>query len=131
MKGYNVSLRDERQVKRPVPAHSLFVRERHASGDMHGMSIGDSIRLIMKEWKALSDSEKQVRYGLEICSYAISDQSATQAYRDQHAQSRERYVKEVKQKYGREARRSPSEVAVTPAPAAAPAAAPVAAAGAA
>ena len=77
VKGYSTSLHDERQVKRPVAAHSLFVQDRYASGDMRGMSIADSMRLIMKEWKELSDSEKQVRYGLIVSPYAISDQSAT------------------------------------------------------
>ena len=66
VKGYSTSLRDERQVKRPVTPLSQFVRERHASGDMHGMSLADSIRLIMKEWKELSESGKQVRYSLAI-----------------------------------------------------------------
>ena len=61
VKGYNRRLQDERQVKRPVTAQNMFMKQRYSTGDMHGMALTDATRLIMREWKELPETEKQVR----------------------------------------------------------------------
>ncbi|MCJ1287124.1 hypothetical protein MMC26_006472 [Xylographa opegraphella] len=100
VKGFSRRLKDERQVKRPVPAHVFFLKERFNSGDMHGMALPDAARLIMKEWRELGDSDKQKYY-------------------ETQGQSRARYAQEVKDIYKRDIDLS----AATPAnPATAPAA---------
>ncbi|MCJ1394828.1 hypothetical protein MMC18_007708 [Xylographa bjoerkii] len=76
-------LKDERQVKRPVAAHNLFLKERYNSGDMQGMGLADATRLIMREWRELGDSDKQKYY-------------------ETQSQSRARYVQEVKATYHRD-----------------------------
>ncbi|MCJ1439027.1 hypothetical protein MMC27_008417 [Xylographa pallens] len=83
VKGFSRHLKDERQVKRPVPAHVLFLKERFDSGDMHGMALPDAARLIMREWRELGDSAKQIYY-------------------ETQGQSRARYAQEVKDIYHRD-----------------------------
>lgn len=57
---FTAKLHDERAAKLPVRAHSFFLQDRYASGDMKGLKLGDAVKLINNEWKALSASEKQV-----------------------------------------------------------------------
>ncbi|MCJ1380489.1 hypothetical protein MMC17_003594 [Xylographa soralifera] len=83
IKGFSRHLKDERQVKRPVPAHAFFLKERFNSGDMQGMGLPDAARLIMREWRELGDSDKQKYY-------------------ETQGQSRARYVQEVKDIYHRD-----------------------------
>ncbi|MCJ1475604.1 hypothetical protein MMC13_004267 [Lambiella insularis] len=95
VKGYSRNLKDERQVKRPVQAHSFFLKDRFNSGDMHGMALPDATRLITREWRELDQADKQKYY-------------------DSQAQSQARYAQEVKDTYHRTADLS----AITPAQAA-------------
>ncbi|MCJ1403286.1 hypothetical protein MMC11_006509 [Xylographa trunciseda] len=60
IKGFSQHLKDERQVKRPLVAHALFLKERFNSGDMQGMRLVDATRLIMREWRELGNSDKQL-----------------------------------------------------------------------
>ena len=62
IKGFSRLLKDERQVKRPVAAHCLFLKERHNSGDMQGMGLRDATRLILREWRELGEPDKQVSH---------------------------------------------------------------------
>jgi hypothetical protein len=51
---------DERQPKRAGNPYALFTKSRWASGDFSGVSLPDSVKQISSEWKALSDSQRQV-----------------------------------------------------------------------
>jgi len=53
-------LKDDRLVKRPMTQYGQFTKDRHASGDFARMTIAESAKLIAKEWKALSDTDKKV-----------------------------------------------------------------------
>ena len=55
------SIKDERAVKRPATSYIQFMVNRQASGDFKNIAIPERARLIAKEWKALSESEKKVR----------------------------------------------------------------------
>lgn len=54
-------IKDDRIVKHQRNAYSFFVTDRWASGDFKHMTLAESSRLIAKEWKELSASDKQVR----------------------------------------------------------------------
>jgi hypothetical protein len=54
------SIKDDRHVKAPRNAYSFFFGERHASGDLRGMSVAESGKLLGREWKSLSASEQKV-----------------------------------------------------------------------
>lgn len=53
-------LKDDRQIKRPTSAFFKFSIDRRNSGDFKGISLGESAKLITKEWKETSASEKKV-----------------------------------------------------------------------
>jgi hypothetical protein len=53
-------------VKKAVTPYLQFSVERRASGDFKDIKLGDSSKLIGEEWKALSESEKQVRIKVNI-----------------------------------------------------------------
>lgn len=55
-------IQDERAVKRPLTPYIQFSVDRHASGDFRNIGIGERAKLIGQEWKALSESEKKVRF---------------------------------------------------------------------
>ena len=55
-------IKDERAVKRPASSYIQFSINRQASGDFKNISVGERAKLIGKEWKALSESEKKVSY---------------------------------------------------------------------
>jgi len=76
------SIKDERQPKRPVSGLNLFLRERNATGDMKGISIPESMKLISAEWKALSASEKK-------------------KYEDLAAADKQRYINDYQTAFGR------------------------------
>ena len=59
-KAYN-HIRDDRLVKKPVFPFGIFVTDRFSTGDMKGMLVTESARLIASEWKALPAAEKKVR----------------------------------------------------------------------
>ncbi|KAI9656788.1 MAG: hypothetical protein M1821_003427 [Bathelium mastoideum] len=52
------SIEDDRAVKPAEPVYIIFTKERHLSGDLKSVSIGDAGKLIASEWKALSPGEK-------------------------------------------------------------------------
>ena len=55
------SLQDERLVRLPNGPYSYFNKARFDSGDMKGLHIKETGKLVASEWKALSAAEKQVR----------------------------------------------------------------------
>lgn len=57
---HTTRLVDERLPKRPASAFSQFVKDRHATGDLKGIKVTDSMKVISEEWKALSAGEKKV-----------------------------------------------------------------------
>ena len=50
---------DDRQPKRPRTAYAIFTKARWASGDL-GNKVTDAAKAIGREWRSLSDNEKQV-----------------------------------------------------------------------
>jgi hypothetical protein len=54
------TLRDPRQLKRPLTSYALFFQEKVGSGVMHGLKIGEVGKLVGQEWKESSPLEKQV-----------------------------------------------------------------------
>jgi hypothetical protein len=57
---HTAKLVDDRHVKSLPTPYVLFFTERHASGDMKGISVPDAAKVASKEWKALSPDEKKV-----------------------------------------------------------------------
>lgn len=53
-------LQDHRQVKGLRVSYNFFYQERMQSGDLRGLKIGEGAKLLGREWKALSASEKKV-----------------------------------------------------------------------
>jgi hypothetical protein len=53
-------IQDDRQPKQPRRALNFFTKERHASGDLKGISLAEAGRLVAREWNALSASERKV-----------------------------------------------------------------------
>ena len=53
-------IQDDRLVKQPSNAYSLFLKDRFDSGDMKGMALAEISKLIAREWKGLNTSEKKV-----------------------------------------------------------------------
>lgn len=53
-------IKDDRLVKAPANQYSLFLKDRYDSGDMKGMTIAEVGKLVGREWKSLSASEKKV-----------------------------------------------------------------------
>jgi len=53
-------IKDERRVKLARSAWTFFCSERRSSGDFKDISVTDASKLLAEEWKALTDSEKQV-----------------------------------------------------------------------
>jgi hypothetical protein len=51
---------DPRLPKRPAGAMLLFMRERHQSGELRHIELGEATKLLAQEWKALSAEEKKV-----------------------------------------------------------------------
>ncbi|EXJ85975.1 hypothetical protein A1O1_06344 [Capronia coronata CBS 617.96] len=82
-----LSIKDDRSVKAPQNAYSFFFTDRHKSGDLKGMSVGESGKLVGKEWKSLSPSEKK-------------------PYEDKAAADAARYEEEYKTVYGVDSPRS-------------------------
>ncbi|KEF56053.1 uncharacterized protein A1O9_07634 [Exophiala aquamarina CBS 119918] len=74
-------IQDDRSVKQPRNAYSYFFGDRYASGDLQGLSVGESAKLIGKEWAQLSDNAKK-------------------PYNNKAAADRERYLEEHKSVYG-------------------------------
>ncbi|KAJ4367499.1 hypothetical protein N0V83_007082 [Neocucurbitaria cava] len=56
---HTAKLHDDRHVKQAGNAYVKFFTERHASGDLKGISATDAAKLIGNEWKALSAGEKK------------------------------------------------------------------------
>lgn len=61
-------IQDDRTVKQPRNAYSYFFSDRHASGDLKGLSVGESGKLIGREWAQLSDNAKKVRTNDQIAN---------------------------------------------------------------
>lgn len=60
LRGTWQQIQDDRQPKQPRRALNFFTKERHASGDLKGISLSETGRLIAREWNALSASERKV-----------------------------------------------------------------------
>ncbi|KIW12978.1 hypothetical protein PV08_08165 [Exophiala spinifera] len=75
------TIQDDRAVKAPRNAYTFFFTDRHLSGDMSGMSVGESGKLLGREWKNLSAAEKK-------------------PYNDKADADRARYVEECRSVYG-------------------------------
>lgn len=76
-------LQDDRLVKRPRSAYTLYFTERFEHGDFKHMGAKDMIIRVAEEWKGLTDAEKM-------------------KYQKLQANDVERYKKEYKQTYGQE-----------------------------
>jgi hypothetical protein len=60
--GKHLKIDDPRIPKRPLPAYILFVKERYTSGDFKGISPVEAAKILAQEYKALSESERKVRF---------------------------------------------------------------------
>ncbi|KAK5455270.1 hypothetical protein LTS15_005990 [Exophiala xenobiotica] len=76
-------IQDDRRVKSMRNGYSFFFAERHSSGDLKGMTVAESGKLVGKEWKEMSASEKK-------------------PYTDKAEADRARYVEEYRTVYGLE-----------------------------
>jgi hypothetical protein len=59
-------IKDDRQVKRPTNAFFKFNTERQHSGDLKNVQLTEAMRLVKREWDALSALEKKVRAFVSI-----------------------------------------------------------------
>jgi hypothetical protein len=60
--GHGISpIKDERQVKRPTNAFFKYNTERQHSGDLKNIQLTEAMRMVKREWDALSAGEKKVR----------------------------------------------------------------------
>ena len=66
-------IHDERAVKAPITNYFQFSINRQASGDFKNIPVSERAKLIGQEWKALSESEKQVRCGSSPTSFRTGD----------------------------------------------------------
>jgi len=82
-RGTWVHIQDDRQPKQPRQALNFFTKERHASGDLKGISLSETGRLLAREWNALSASDRK-------------------AYEDLAAADRHRYTQEFKTVFHRD-----------------------------
>jgi hypothetical protein len=73
---YTAKLVDDRQIKRPAGPYQIFFTERHNSGDMKGIAVAESAKIIGAEWKSLSAGEKKV------CSSVIPTRTFTHKIRN-------------------------------------------------
>ncbi|KFZ13668.1 hypothetical protein V502_06492 [Pseudogymnoascus sp. VKM F-4520 (FW-2644)] len=79
--GKHLKIDDPRIPKRPLTAYILFVKERYTSGDFKGISSVEAAKILTQEYKALSESEKNLYAGLSVAE-------------------RERYAKEMSSTFG-------------------------------
>lgn len=76
-------LQDPRIPKQPRNAWTLFGKERWSSGDLKGMSVVEGTRLVIKEWKELSPSQRK-------------------PYEDEEAAQKRQYIQEYRTVFGRD-----------------------------
>jgi hypothetical protein len=95
------AINDTRLPKRPINARAAFTKERHASGDLHGIAFQDAAKRIHDEWNALSASEKKVTY--PSYQQAIHFANMMQHYEDVAEQDKARYGQEYKSAFGHDA----------------------------
>ncbi|KAJ9498009.1 hypothetical protein H2202_006612 [Exophiala xenobiotica] len=76
-------IQDDRRVKGRRNGYTFFFAERHSSGDLKGMTLAESGKLVGKEWKEMSASEKK-------------------PYTDKAEADKARYVEEYRTVYGLE-----------------------------
>jgi hypothetical protein len=53
---------DERRITRPRSAWLLFMQDRVNDSDFDGIAMIERTKLVASEWRALSESEKKVRF---------------------------------------------------------------------
>ena len=53
-------LHDHRQVKGPRSSYLLFYQQRTQSGDLKGLKVSEASKLVGREWRGLSASDKKV-----------------------------------------------------------------------
>jgi hypothetical protein len=92
------SIKDDRTVKQARNAYSYFFADRHASGDLKGLSIGEAGKLLGREWKELSSSEVQVNIHTDLLVTHPTD--SVQIYTNKAEADKTRYVEEYKTVYG-------------------------------
>merc|ERR1712230_113853 len=76
-------IHDDRTVKSRRNAYSFFFAERRSSGDLRGMTVAESGKLLGREWKNMSASEKK-------------------PYNDKAEADKTRYIEEYRTAYGLE-----------------------------
>jgi hypothetical protein len=82
---HTAKLVDDRHVKAAATPYVLFYSERHASGDLKGIPVGQAAKIASAEWKALSAAEKKV------CSLTVLTAptlTSYQKYEDAYAASK-------------------------------------------
>ncbi len=94
-------IKDDRQVKRPTNAFLKFNTERQHSGDLKNIQLTEAMRLVKKEWDALSAGEKQVRAFVSInLDLDHTDSRLPQKYEDLAIADKQRYAREFNTIYG-------------------------------
>ncbi len=92
-------LKDDRLVKQPANPYAMFVQDRVASGDLRGMQVSEYGRLLGREFKEMSASEKKVSNTFKGDVFDRADY-LRKAYQDRYAVGRNRYIEEFKTVYG-------------------------------
>ncbi|KAE9376948.1 hypothetical protein N431DRAFT_401543 [Stipitochalara longipes BDJ] len=59
-------IHDDRNPKRPSSPLIFFAKEKYASGDLKGITLGDNARLVAREWAALSPSDRKAYENLAL-----------------------------------------------------------------
>lgn len=106
-----VAIQDERLVKKAVSPWVQFMVTRLSSPDFKHIVVNERMKLISQEWKALDESEKQVRRPQNRIGpaerFCLSDRfeprhlhSNPQKYKDLSSQDADRYASEYNSVFG-------------------------------
>ena len=87
---------DPRRVVGPVQPHIAFYQERQASGDLRGIPLRESVVASMKEFRALSASEKKVSATLIPESLIISIVAPVQKLTDRPCRDTRTRIKRIR-----------------------------------
>lgn len=94
-------IKDQRQVKRPTNAFFKFNTERQHSGDLKNIELTEAMRVVKREWDALSAGEKKVRAFVFISlDLDHTDSLLPQKYEDLAIADKQRYAREFSTIYG-------------------------------
>jgi hypothetical protein len=98
-KYHGTQLQDNRIPKRPLSDYVLFTRDRWATGDLKGLGVSDSAKLLWKEFRELPESERQVSGARKSLNNPTDH---LQAYKERAVADTQRYAREYKTAFHRD-----------------------------